>query len=482
MTLTDLLRDVATTRTVGPAERRIENLVFDSRQARPGDCFVATRGTAVDGHSYIPAVVALGVAAVVAEELPATINDNVTYIIVPDSREALGRMAANRFGRPAEHLRLTAVTGTNGKTSIATLLWQMFRRLGYKAGLLSTVVNYVDTLPIPATHTTPDPLELNALLRRMVDAGCQYAFMEASSHAIDQRRVAGLKLAGAIFTNLTRDHLDYHKTVENYLRAKKRLFDDLAADAFAVTNLDDRNGEVMLQNCPARRVTYSLVHPADHKGLILEEGFDGMLMQIDGREAFMPFVGRFNAQNVMAVYSAAVCLGVAEAEALRILTSLHAVAGRFETFRSAQGVTAIVDYAHTPDALENVIRTINEIKRGRLITVCGCGGNRDRGKRPMMAAAAARGSEFVVLTSDNPRDEEPMDIINEMLAGVEEKQHDRLFVQADRAEAIRMALTVIARPGDVVLIAGKGHEDYQIIKGVKHHFDDRELVRKNFGL
>lgn len=482
MVFSELIRDVQALRIIGGTDQDIKALVFDSRQAVPGVCFVATRGTAVDGHRFVPDVIRAGASAVVVEELPAELCAGVTYVLVGDSREALGRMASNWFGRPSERMQVVAVTGTNGKTSIATLLYQMFRKLGHRVGLLSTVVNYVDCEAVEATHTTPDPMEMNALMRRMADAGCDYLFMEASSHAIDQRRIAGIRLAGAIFTNLTRDHMDYHKTVENYLRAKKRLFDDLGREAFAVTNLDDRNGEVMLQNCRARHVSYALKCPADHKGMILEESFDGMLMQVDGVEAFMPFVGRFNAQNVMAVYAAARELGVSRDEALRLLSSLSAAPGRFETFRSASGVTAIVDYAHTPDALENVIRTVNEIKRGRLITVCGCGGNRDRGKRPMMARAAAAGSELVVLTSDNPRDEDPAAIIDEMLTGVEPADMDRVFRQDDRREAIRMALTVLARPDDVVLIAGKGHEDYQIIKGVKHHFDDREIVRQFFGL
>lgn len=462
----------------GNGECDVTGLCFDSRAVTPGDCFFATRGTSVDGHTFIPQVIGKGVQAIVCETLPEPLTDGVTYIQVADSREALGLMASNFYGNPSAKMTLVGVTGTNGKTSIATLLWQMFRKLGYKAGLLSTVVNYVDDRAVPSTHTTPDPLELNSLLADMLAAGCTYVFMEVSSHSADQRRIAGLKFAGGIFTNLTRDHLDYHKTVENYLKAKKRFFDELPASAFAVTNADDRNGSVMLQNTKARRLSYSVRTVADYRGRIEEESMDGMQMNIDGHDVFMPFVGRFNASNVMAVYAAAIQLGIEPVRALTILSSLHAVAGRFETIRGKNGVTAIVDYAHTPDALENVIRTINEIKKARLITVCGCGGNRDKGKRPMMAREAVRGSEMVVLTSDNPRDEEPDAILADMTAGLSQADLAKVTVLADRREAIKLACTMLAQPGDIVLIAGKGHEDYQIIKGVKHHFDDREEARK----
>lgn len=469
MLVRDLLYDIDIVGTDISLDTEVSSITFDSRQAAEGSCFVATRGTSVDSHKFIPQVVEAGCRVIVGEEAPAT-------IIVKDSKEALGRMASNWYGRPSEHLRLVGVTGTNGKTSIATLLWQLFRRLGYKVGLISTVVNYVNDIPRESTHTTPDAVELNGLLKEMVEAGCEYVFMEVSSHSVDQRRIAGLRFVGGIFTNLTRDHLDYHKTVENYLKAKKRFFDDLPNEAFALTNLDDRNGNVMLQNCNGRKRGYSVRTGADYKGLVLEENFEGMQMRINGMEAFVPFVGRFNASNVMAVFGAACELGVAADEALRIITSLKAVAGRFETLRLKSGVIAIIDYAHTPDALENVIKTINEIKKGRLITVCGCGGNRDKGKRPMMALAAARGSELVVLTSDNPRDEDPEAILDDMMTGLENQDLTRISRIADRREAIRIACTMIAQPGDVVLIAGKGHEDYQIIKGVKHHFSDRETV------
>lgn len=478
MRISDLITPDRAIAITGNGECDVTGLCFDSRTAASGDCFFATRGTSVDGHTFIPQVIEKGAQAIVCETLPETLTPGVTYIQVADSREALGLMASNFYGNPSAKMTLVGVTGTNGKTSIATLLWQMFRKLGYKAGLLSTVVNYVDDKAVPSTHTTPDPLELNSLLADMLAAGCTYVFMEVSSHSADQRRIAGLKFAGGIFTNLTRDHLDYHKTVENYLKAKKRFFDELPASAFAVTNADDRNGPVMLQNTRARRLSYSVRTVADYRGRIDEESIDGMQMNIDGHDVFMPFVGRFNASNVMAVYAAAIQLGIEPVRALTILSSLHAVAGRFETIRGKNGVTAIVDYAHTPDALENVIRTINEIKKARLITVCGCGGNRDKGKRPMMAREAVRGSELVVLTSDNPRDEEPDAILADMTAGLSQADLAKVTVLADRREAIKLACTMLAQPGDIVLIAGKGHEDYQIIKGVKHHFDDREEARK----
>ena len=478
MKISDLITPDRAIAITGNGECDVTGLCFDSRVVTPGDCFFATRGTSVDGHTFIPQVIEKGAQAIVCETLPETLTPGVTYIQVADSREALGLMASNFYGNPSAKMTLVGVTGTNGKTSIATLLWQMFRKLGYKTGLLSTVVNYVDDKAVPSTHTTPDPLELNSLLADMLAAGCTYVFMVVSSHSADQRRIAGLKFAGGIFTNLTRDHLDYHKTVKNYLKAKKRFFDELPASAFAVTNADDRNGSVMLQNTKARRLSYSVRTVADYRGRIDEESMDGMQMNIDGHDVFMPFVGRFNASNVMAVYAAAIQLGIEPVRALTILSSLHAVAGRFETIRGKNGVTAIVDYAHTPDALENVIRTINEIKKARLITVCGCGGNRDKGKRPMMAQEAVRGSELVVLTSDNPRDEEPDAILADMTAGLSQADLAKVTVLADRREAIKLACTMLAQPGDIVLIAGKGHEDYQIIKGVKHHFDDREEARK----
>lgn len=481
MLLSELLQGVECISRLGQ-DREISAVVFDSRKVTPGSLFVAAAGTAVDGHDYIAGAVESGAVAVVCQRIPASgAACDVEYVVVPDSAEALGRIASNYYGRPSEQLTLVGVTGTNGKTTIATLLYRLFSGMGYKVGLLSTVVNYVADEAVESTHTTPDAVGLNSLLARMVDAGCEYAFMEVSSHSVDQRRIAGLKFAGGIFTNLTRDHLDYHKTFDNYLRAKKRFFDDMPAGAFALVNADDRNGMVMIQNCRAGKKTYSVRSLADFTARVLEDSFDGMLMNVCQREVFMPFVGRFNAYNLCAVYGAAVLLGAEPEEVLRILSSLHAVSGRFETIKSPSGYTAIVDYAHTPDALTNVIDTINDIRagRGRLITVVGCGGNRDKGKRPMMAREAVAGSDCVILTSDNPRHEEPQAIINDMLAGLDAVQRKRVLVNSDRRQAIRTACSM-ATPDDVILIAGKGHEDYQIVGDTKYHFDDREEVRACF--
>ncbi|NCA79464.1 MAG: UDP-N-acetylmuramoyl-L-alanyl-D-glutamate--2,6-diaminopimelate ligase [Sphingobacteriia bacterium] len=478
MKLEHLLTDVETQNQANKIID-IQNICFDSRQVKQGDLFIATRGTVVDGHEFIGTAIAQGATAVVCETLPTEMPENVSFIQVKNSSEALGIIASNFYQRPSENLTLVGVTGTNGKTTIATLLYQLMRKLGFKAGLLSTVCNYVNERPVEATHTTPDPLELNALLAEMVNAGCEYAFMECSSHAIDQRRIAGLRFRGGIFTNLTRDHMDYHKTVENYLKAKKRFFDNLPADAFALTNIDDKNGLVMLQNTKADKQTYSVRSLADFKTRILEEGFEGMLLEMNGHEIMMPFVGRFNASNLSAVFGAAVLLGFSEMEVLTQLSTLHAVSGRFETLRSPKGFTAIVDYAHTPDALDNVIGTINEIREGQgnLITVVGCGGNRDKGKRPMMAKSAVTQSDRVILTSDNPRNENPQDILNDMLEGVDIVNKRKVLVIADRREAIKTAC-MLAQPNDVILVAGKGHEDYQIINGIKHHFDDKEEIKK----
>lgn len=464
--LTNLTNDVA-----------IRSICFDSRKVAEGDVFVATRGTAVDGHDFITKAVEQGAVAVVCETLPEEIAENVVYVQVADSADALGILASNFYENPSQNLTLVGVTGTNGKTTIATLLYQLFRTLGFKVGLLSTVCNYIDNEAVESTHTTPNALELNALLARMVEAGCEYAFMEVSSHSVEQRRIAGLQFRGGIFTNLTRDHLDYHKTVENYLKAKKRFFDELPKTAFALTNADDKNGEVMLQNCVAERKTYSLRTLANFKTRILENSFEGMLLQMNEREVMMPFVGRFNAANLSAVFGVAVLLGFDELEVLTKLSSLKSVSGRFETIRN-EGITAIVDYAHTPDALNNVISTINDIRagQGNLITVVGCGGNRDKGKRPMMAREAVNGSNRVILTSDNPRDEEPQDILNDMLEGVDASERRKVLVIADRREAIKTACA-LAQNGDVILVAGKGHENYQIIKGIKHHFDDKEEIQ-----
>jgi len=411
--------------------------------------------------------------------MPSDLKDDVVFLKVADSSVALGQLAAAWYDYPSEKLTLVGVTGTNGKTTIATLLYKLFMELGNKTGLLSTVVNYVDKEAVEATHTTPDALSLNHLLNRMVEVGCTHAFMEVSSHAVDQGRIAGLHFNGGIFTNLTRDHIDYHLTFENYLKAKKGFFDSLPSEAFALTNDDDKNGMVMLQNTKASKYTYSTRGMADFKTKILEHSFDGMLLDINNQQVHVSFIGRFNAYNLSAVYGAAVLLGVDKLEVLRIISSLNSVSGRFETINAPSGFTAIVDYAHTPDALNNVISTINQILQGngRLITVVGCGGNRDKGKRPMMAKEAVEGSWKAVFTSDNPRFEDPQEILNDMLNGLDMTQKAKSLTISDRREAIKTACA-IAQKGDVVLIAGKGHEDYQIIQGVKYHFDDREEVRK----
>ncbi|MFT3754253.1 MAG: UDP-N-acetylmuramoyl-L-alanyl-D-glutamate--2,6-diaminopimelate ligase [Paludibacter sp.] len=481
MILTDLLQNVILQKTIGDTEIEIENIQFDSRKVEAGSVFVATRGTASDGHQFIGMAMDKGAKAIVCEEIPLEINPLITYVKVENSADALGKMASALYGFPSSKLTLVGVTGTNGKTTIATLLYQLFRQLGYKSGLLSTVRNYVVDEAIEATHTTPDALALNELLRKMVDAGCEYAFMEVSSHSVDQRRIAGLEFDGGIFTNITRDHIDYHLSFENYLKAKKQFFDELPADAFALTNADDKNGLVMLQNSKAKKYTYSLRSMADFKTRILEHSFEGMLLDMNDKEVNVPFIGKFNASNLSAVFGTAVLLGQDEMEVLRIISSLGSVSGRFETLHSPSGYTAIVDYAHTPNALNNVIGTINQILQGngRLITVVGCGGNRDKGKRPMMAREAVNGSWKAILTSDNPRFEEPQDILNDMLAGLDVVEKSKSLTIVDRKEAIRTACA-LAQPGDVVLVAGKGHEDYQIIQGVKHHFDDKEIVRECF--
>lgn len=461
---------------IGQTDVEITGIQFDSRRVEAGNLFVAQRGTSVDGHTFINDCIARGAAAVVCESTEGITSEGATIIVVPSSDRALGLISCAWFGHPSRALTLVGVTGTNGKTTIATLLYKLTRALGHKAGLLSTVVNYVDDEAVPSTHTTPDALALNCLLRRMVDAGCEYAFMEVSSHSIAQERIAGLDFDGALFTNLTRDHIDYHKTFDNYRDTKKRLFDTLKPAAFAVTNKDDKNGLVMVQNSKAQIRTYSTRTLADYKGCILEEGFDGMLLSINNREVFVPLVGRFNLQNLLCIYGAALSLGFEVDEVLRIMSTLTAVNGRFEAIRSPKGWTAIVDYAHTPDAVENVISTINEIRKGKLITVVGCGGNRDKGKRPMMAKIAKQGSDQLILTSDNPRDEEPADILRDMAAGLTDEELHQTLIIEDRESAIKTAC-ILAQKDDVILIAGKGHEDYQIIKGVKHHFDDHEVVR-----
>ena len=481
MILSELLSVIEPIEIIGSTDKEINGLHFDSRKIGAGDLFVAQVGTAVDGHTFIEGCIEKGAAAVVLsnKEYIKHQTSNITYILVENTDKALGLLASKWFGEPSKALTLVGVTGTNGKTTIATLLYKLVRALGHKAGLLSTVVNYIEDEAVPATHTTPDAIELNGLLRRMVDAGCTYAFMEVSSHAIAQERIAGLDFDGALFTNLTRDHIDYHKTFDNYRDTKKRLFDELKKSAFAVTNKDDKNGLVMTQNCKAAVRTYSTRSLADYKAQILEEGFDGMLLSLNGKEVFVPLVGRFNVSNLLCIYGAALNLGFEELDVLRVLSTLKPVNGRFETIHSPKGWTAIVDYAHTPDAVDNVIQTIREIKKegAKLITVVGCGGNRDKGKRPMMAKIAKQGSEQLILTSDNPRDEEPADILNDMKAGLTEEELRSTLVIEDRAAAIQTACT-LAQANDVILVAGKGHEDYQIIKGVKHHFDDHEQIRR----
>lgn len=483
MILSDLLQNISLKSTFGNSEIEVTGIQFDSRKVEDGSVFVATRGTATDGHDFIGAAIEKGAKAIICEIQPSDKQDGITYIQVENSSDALGRMASAWYDFPSSKLKLVGVTGTNGKTTIATLLYQLFRELRYKTGLLSTVCNYINEQAIEATHTTPDSLALNELLAQMVDAQCEYAFMEVSSHSVDQRRIAGLEFDGAIFTNLTRDHIDYHLTFENYLKAKKQFFDELSPEAFALTNADDKNGLVMLQNTKASKYTYSLRGMADFKTKILEHGFDGMLLDMNETEINVSFIGKFNASNLSAVFGAAILLGQDKLEVLRIMSALHSVSGRFETLRAPSGYTAIVDYAHTPDALNNVISTINQILQGngRLITVVGCGGNRDKGKRPMMAREAVDGSWKAILTSDNPRFEEPQDILNDMIAGLDLMQKTKSLTIVDRREAIKTACA-LAQTGDVVLVAGKGHEDYQIIQGVKHHFDDREEVRKCFSL
>lgn len=481
MTLSEILKNVAVKDIIGNPQADIKSLHLDSRKVEQGGLFFAVKGTAADGHNYIPKAVEKGACAVVCQTLPAEMAEGVTYVTVENTEQIVGQMATDFYGDPTSKLTLVGVTGTNGKTTIATVLYNMFRSMGYKAGLLSTVCNYIDGVAVPTEHTTPDPVTLNELLAQMVDAGCSYAFMEVSSHAVAQNRIGGLKFKGGIFTNLTRDHLDYHKTFENYRDAKKGFFDRLGTDAFAVVNKDDKNGMVMVQNTKATVKTYSVGNMADFMAKIIECHFEGMYLEINGHEVGVQFIGKFNVSNLLAVYAAAVMLGMDSHEVLTALSAMRPVNGRFEALNSPEGFTAIVDYAHTPDALENVLNAIHGVLegKGRVITVCGAGGNRDKGKRPIMAREAVRQSDTVIITSDNPRFEEPQDIINDMLAGLDENQLKKVISITDRREAIKTACRM-AQKGDVVLIAGKGHEDYQEVKGVKHHFDDKEEVRKCF--
>ena len=483
MKLSELLKNVKPTAIVGDAEREVTGIEIDSRKVAAGGLFVAMKGTQVDGHKFIAKAVEQGAVAVLCEDLPTEKFENVTFVQVESTEEAVGPVATVFFGEPSLRLKLVGVTGTNGKTTIATLLYNMFRQFGHKCGLLSTVCNYIEDEAVPASHTTPDAIELNRLLAKMVEKGCEYAFMECSSHAIAQQRIGGLQFAGGLFTNLTRDHLDYHKTFENYRDAKKKFFDDLPKTAFAVTNLDDKNGLFMTQNTRAQVKTYSTRAMADFRARLLECHFEGMYLEIDGREVGVQFIGKFNVSNLLAVYGAAVMLGKQPEEILVALSTLHSVNGRLEPVHSPDGFTAIVDYAHTPDALENVLNAIHEVLdgKGKVITVCGAGGNRDKGKRPLMAQEAVRQSDRVIITSDNPRFEEPQAIIDDMLAGLDSKQMKKVLSIVDRREAIRTAC-MMAEKGDVILIAGKGHEDYQEIQGVKHHFDDKEVVREVFRL
>ncbi len=475
--LSTLLNDIRPLEIVGDTDKNIVSLESDSRRVKKDGMFVAVRGVTTDGHKYIPVVASAHVGAIVCEEVPAQFEPGISYIKVSDSAEALGRLASAWYGHPSKSLKLVGVTGTNGKTTTATLLYEMARLEGYEAGLISTVCNYVGSRAIPTTHTTPDPITLNSLLAEMVEAGCEYAFMEVSSHAAQQKRIAGLNFKGGIFSNLTRDHLDYHGTVENYMNAKKAFFDMLDSEAFALVNIDDKSGRYMVQNTNAKTYTYSLRSDADFRTRVVESRLDGTLLSINGKDIEVQFTGRFNAYNLTAVYGAAILSGLDKETVLVNMSKLVPVAGRFQTFRGGDGVTAIVDYAHTPDALVNVLDTIREVlgAEGYVCTVVGAGGNRDHGKRPMMAQEAACRSDRLILTSDNPRDEEPGSIIEEMKAGLSASELRRTLCICDRREAIKTALSSCPK-GGVVLIAGKGHEPYQEIKGVRHHFDDREEV------
>ncbi len=509
MELREILKELKVKKIHGDDGKVITGITADSREVKPGYLFIAVRGTKSDGHEFIGKAVESGAAAVICENLPEGFFEKqpaatgkeagftghtgqgekssesapagITIIVVEDSAAATGLAASAFYDYPSRKLKLTGVTGTNGKTTIATLLYNMFDALGYKCGLLSTVCNFVFRTRRDATHTTPDPVRLNALLAEMVDQGCEYAFMEVSSHAVDQKRIAGLHFAGGIFTNLTHDHLDYHKTFDNYLAAKKKFFDGLTPEAFSLVNADDRNGSVMVQNCRASKQTFSMRSMADFRCNIIEQGFEGMLLKINGTEVWTHFIGDYNASNLLAVYGGAILLGANTEEVLRILSTLRPVDGRMEVIRSADGITGIVDYAHTPDAVENVIEAINRLRQGagRLIVIVGAGGDRDRTKRPVMARIAAAGADRLILTSDNPRSEDPETIIDDMLAGLSPDAVPKMIRITGRADAIRAAV-MLATPGDIILVAGKGHETYQEVKGVRHHFDDREELRKAF--
>jgi UDP-N-acetylmuramoyl-L-alanyl-D-glutamate--2,6-diaminopimelate ligase len=477
--LKDIVYKVSLTSSYGNMNVDVTGVSFDSRKVKPGHLFVAVKGTLSDGHEYIKKAIDLGAVAIVCEKLPETINEKIVYVTVKSSAQALGIISSNFSGNPSEKIKLIGITGTNGKTTTATLLYQLFGQLGYVIGLISTVENRIDKEVIPSTHTTPDPVQLNELLKRMVEAGCSHVFMEVSSHAVDQERIAGLKFTGAIFTNITHDHLDYHKTFENYIKAKKKFFDELNSDAFALVNADDKRGMVMLQNTKATKYTFGLKKMVDFKGKIITNSIEGLELEIGGKNVWFKMIGDFNAYNLLGVFGAAVLLGEDTDEVLTKLSSLPGAPGRFELVMPGSKVIAIVDYAHTPDALQNVLETIAQFRTGneQVITVVGCGGNRDKTKRPLMASIACRLSDKVVLTSDNPRDEDPMEIIREMQTGVTPSEARKTLVIADREEAIKTAC-MMAREKDIVLVAGKGHEDYQEIKGVKHPFDDKDVVER----
>jgi UDP-N-acetylmuramoyl-L-alanyl-D-glutamate--2,6-diaminopimelate ligase len=481
--LKDILYKVSLTSTYGDMNVDVKGVCFDSRKVQPGFLFVAVKGTLSDGHEYISKASDLGATAIVCEKLPEAVNEKIVYVTVKNSAQALGIIAGNFSINPSEKLKLTGITGTNGKTTTATLLYQLFTKLGYVVGLISTVENRIGAKVIPSTHTTPDPIQLNELLRKMVDAGCAYVFMEVSSHAVDQERIAGLKFTGAIFTNITHDHLDYHKTFENYIRAKKKFFDELSSDAFALVNADDKRGMVMLQNTKATKYTFGLKKMVDFKGKIITNSIEGLEAEVGGKNVWFKMIGDFNAYNLVGVYGAAILLGQESVEVLTQLSTLQGAPGRFELVLPGSKITAIVDYAHTPDALQNVLETIAQFRTGneQVITVVGCGGNRDKTKRPLMASIACRLSDKVILTSDNPRDEDPIEIIKEMQTGVMPSEARKTLVIADREEAIKTAC-MMAKEKDIVLIAGKGHEDYQEIKGVKHPFDDRKVVERMLNL
>ena len=479
--LSDILYKTRLEEIIGSTNVAISSVTFDSRKVKKDSLFIATRGTASDGHHYIELAIESGAVAIVCEDLPETLKENVTYVKVLDSSASLGYIACNFYDNPSEKLKLVGITGTNGKTTTVTLLFNLFRGLGYNVGLLSTVENKINTTVIPSTHTTPDALALNELLSKMVEAGCQYAFMEVSSHAIVQHRITGLKFIGAAFSNITHDHLDYHKTFEEYIRAKKLFFDNLQDDAFALTNKDDRNGMVMLQNTKAKKYSYGLKSIADFKCRVVENHLNGLLLSIDNQELWVKLIGSFNAYNVLVVYAISHLLKQDRVQVLTTLSNLNSVEGRFQYIKSKTGIVAIVDYAHTPDALKNVLETIKDIRTGneQVITLAGCGGDRDSAKRPIMAQIACEYSNKVILTSDNPRSENPEDILNQMQAGINPVDAKKTLRISDRKEAIRTAVA-FAKEGDIILIAGKGHEKYQEINGVKHPFDDFEIVKEIF--